>query len=52
MVPMNYLPDDDIANVLTYVRNSFGNSGDGVSATEVRRIRSEAPPPPVANPFE
>ena len=52
MVPFYHLPDDDIANVLTYVRNSFGNSGDGVSAAEVRRIRSEAPPPPVTNPVE
>jgi nitrite reductase (NO-forming) len=45
MVPMNYLADEDIANVLTYVRNSFGNSGDVVSVADVRRIRSEAPPP-------
>ena len=50
MIPLNYLPDEDIANVLTYVRNSFGNSGDAVSITEVRRIRSEAPP--AANPAE
>ena len=28
MVPMNYLSDEQIANVLTYVRNSFGNTGD------------------------
>jgi mono/diheme cytochrome c family protein len=48
MIPLNYLSDEDIANVLTYVRNSFGNSGDAVSVAEVRRIRSEAPPP--ANP--
>ena len=45
MVPLNYLADDDIANVLTYVRNSFGNSGDAVSIAEVRRIRNEAPAP-------
>jgi nitrite reductase (NO-forming) len=51
MIPLNYLSDEDIANVLTYVRNSFGNSGDAVSLAEVRRIRSEAPPP-AANPFE
>jgi len=50
MIPLNYLSDEDIANVLTYVRNSFGNSGDAVSVAEVRRIRSEAPPP--ANPAE
>jgi nitrite reductase (NO-forming) len=51
MAPLNYLSDDDVANVLTYVRNSFGNSGDAVKAEEVRRIRSEAPAPG-ANPFE
>ena len=51
MIALNYLSDEDIANVLTYVRNSFGNSGDAVNVAEVRRIRSEAPPP-AANPFE
>ena len=51
MIPLNYLNDEDVANVLTYVRNSWGNTGDAVSVAEVRRIRSEAPPPP-ANPFE
>jgi nitrite reductase (NO-forming) len=50
MIPLNYLSDEDIANALTYVRNSFGNSGDAVSIAEVRRIRSEAPPP--VNPGE
>ena len=50
MVPLNYLPDEDIANVMTYVRNSFGNSGDAVSIAEVQRIRSEAPP--AANPAD
>ena len=43
MVPLNTLSDDEIANVLTYVRNSFGNGSDAVSADLVRRIRSEAP---------
>jgi mono/diheme cytochrome c family protein len=51
MTPLNYLSNDDIANVLTYVRNSFGNSGDAVKADEVRRIRGESPAP-AANPFE
>ena len=51
MIPLNYLSDEDVANVLTYVRNSFGNKGDPVKADEVRRIRSEAPPP-VAIPLE
>ena len=46
MIPLNYLADDQIANVLTYVRNSWGNSGDSIKVEEVRRIRSEAPQPP------
>jgi nitrite reductase (NO-forming) len=45
MVPINYLTDDQVANVLTYVRNSFGNSGDAVTIPEVARIRHQAPPP-------
>ena len=43
MAPLGYLPDEEIANVLTYVRNAWGNSGDAVSVREVRRIRGEAP---------
>lgn len=45
MIPLNYLSDQDIANVLTFVRNSFGNKGDSVKVDDVRRIRNEAPPP-------
>ena len=45
MVPMNYLTDEQIANVLTYVRNSFGNSGDAVSIDDVKRVRSQVAPP-------
>jgi nitrite reductase (NO-forming) len=45
MIPLNYLSDEEVANVLTYARNSFGNSGDAVTVAEVRRIRSEAPAP-------
>jgi nitrite reductase (NO-forming) len=51
MIPLNYLSDDQAANVLTYVRNSFGNSGESVSIDEVRRIRSETAAPE-ANKFE
>lgn len=45
MTPLNYLTDDQVANVLTYVRNSFGNSGDPINPTEVAVIRQQAPPP-------
>lgn len=51
MTPLNHLSDEDIANVLTYVRNTFGNSGAEVKPDEVRRIRNELPPPPT-NAFE
>ena len=51
MIPLNYLSDEDVANALTYVRNSFGNSGDAVKLDEVRRIRGEAPAP-AANTYE
>jgi nitrite reductase (NO-forming) len=47
MIPLNTLTDEEIANVITYVRNSWGNSGEAASVAEVRRIRSEAPTPPV-----
>jgi nitrite reductase (NO-forming) len=52
MVPMNYLNDEQIANVLTYVRNSFGNSGDAVSVEEVTRVRQQVVPPPAQSNFE
>ena len=51
MTPLNYLTDEQIANVLTYVRNSFGNRGDAVTVDEVRPIRSEMPAP-LINQFE
>ncbi|MGA2176054.1 MAG: copper-containing nitrite reductase [Verrucomicrobiota bacterium] len=51
MIPLNYLTDDQVANVLTYVRNNWGNSGDAVSVTEVAKIRHESAPPP-ANQYE
>ncbi len=35
------LKDDEVADVLTYVRNSWGNSGDAVSADEVRDVRAK-----------
>ena len=46
MIPLNYLNDEQVANVVTYVRNSFGNSGDAVTIDEVRRIRAETPKSP------
>jgi len=52
MIALAYLSDEQIANVLTYVRNSWGNSGDAVNIPEVARIRQETPPPPAKSNFE
>ena len=46
MIPHNFLSDDQVANVLTFIRNSFGNSGEAVTSAEVQRIRADLPPPP------
>jgi len=37
----NFLSDDDVASVLTYIRKSFGNDANSVSPGEVKRIREE-----------
>lgn len=39
MPPMNQLNDDEVANILTYVMNSWGNPGTRISAAEVKRVR-------------
>jgi nitrite reductase (NO-forming) len=44
-MPSFPLTDDDIANVLTYVYNSFGNSGLEVSPAEVKALRTHPPAP-------
>jgi nitrite reductase (NO-forming) len=35
------LKDDDVASVLTYVRNAWGNKGDAVTAAEVEEVRAQ-----------
>ena len=45
MPPMSQLNDDEIANILTYVRNSFGNSGDAVTPDEVAKTRANTKRP-------
>jgi len=52
MTPLNYLSDEQVANVLTYVRNSFGNTGDSVSIPDVTRVRQQAPAVVAANKYE
>ena len=39
MPPLDYLTDKEIAEVLTYIRSSFGNNAVGVREDEVLRIR-------------
>ncbi|NNM88468.1 MAG: c-type cytochrome [Phycisphaerae bacterium] len=48
-MPSFPLTDDDIANVLTYVYNSFGNSGLDVKPEEVTAVRAQ-PVAPVTAP--
>jgi nitrite reductase (NO-forming) len=44
MPPMSQLNDDEIANILTYVYNSWDNKGGRISTEEVKAIRSKATP--------
>jgi hypothetical protein len=37
------LKDEEIANVLTFVRNSFGNLADPVTAAQVKKVRDSQP---------
>ena len=47
-MPSFPLTDEDIANVLTYVYNSFGNSGLEVTPEEVNALRAHPPAPSTA----
>jgi mono/diheme cytochrome c family protein len=40
MTPHAFLTDEQIANVLTYVRSSFGNDATPISADQVSRVRA------------
>lgn len=40
MAPHAFLTDEQVAGVLTYVRNSFGNEAEAISAEEVAEIRA------------
>lgn len=40
MIPHNFLSDKEIADLLTYVRNSFGNSSSPVTEEEVAEVRA------------
>lgn len=40
-MPAQNLDDEQVANVLTYIYNSFGNSGKEISADDVKKIRNK-----------
>ena len=43
MPPHQYLTDEQIASVLTYLRSNFGNDADAVLPEEVARLRQQQP---------
>jgi nitrite reductase (NO-forming) len=43
MPPMSQLNDDEIANILTYALNSWGNSGGRVLPSDVAAVRKTTP---------
>jgi mono/diheme cytochrome c family protein len=47
MAPLNYQDDNQIAAVLTYVRNSFGNKAPAVKPEQVAALRSEVGKPQI-----
>jgi len=44
MPPMAQLTDDEVANILTYVMNSWDNPGGQISKEDVAKVRAEPPP--------
>ncbi len=39
MAPHDFLKDEEVADVLTYIRNSFGNKASQVTPADVKKIR-------------
>lgn len=52
MTPVSYLTDQQLADVLSYVRKSFGNTGDAVTLDEVAKVRRQITAPLAQNSFE
>ena len=42
MPPLTFLTDKEIADVLTYIRNSFKNKASAITATDVKNTRAIA----------
>lgn len=47
MAALNYQTDEQVAAVITYVRNSFGNKASAVTADQVKALRGEVGKPKV-----
>lgn len=41
MAPFNFLKDQEISDLLTYVRNSFGNKASAVTVGDVKYVRAK-----------
>jgi nitrite reductase (NO-forming) len=48
MPPHSHLPDDGLANILTFVMNSWGNPGGQIASEDVKKVRDTTPRPPGA----
>jgi nitrite reductase (NO-forming) len=44
MPPMAQLNDDEVANIMTYVLNTWGNKGGAISTAEVKKLRAQTGP--------
>jgi nitrite reductase (NO-forming) len=42
---MSQLADDEVANILTYVGNTWGNSTGAYSTAQVTKVRASTPRP-------
>jgi mono/diheme cytochrome c family protein len=47
MAALSYQTDEQVAGVLTYIRNSFGNKASGVSPEQVAALRGEVGKPQI-----
>jgi mono/diheme cytochrome c family protein len=40
MPPQNFLSDEQLSSVLTYIRSSFGNKASAITAADVKEVRA------------
>lgn len=40
MPPQNFLTDEQLASVLTYIRSNFGNKASAITAADVKTVRA------------